>query len=108
MMSDSGVMMLVRDAGGENMEILRSSCFFVGIWITSSCLIQDPSGYGLNEHPRLIAYTGFVGIWRPHFLAYLEFRRAILHLFHRPEFVGFCDLKPLRKIKLLLVYFNGD
>ena len=107
-MSDSGVVTMVRDAGGENMEILQSSCFIVGIWITSSCLIQNPSGYGLDEHPRLIAYTGFVGIWSPHFLAYLEFRRAILHLFHRPGFVGFCDLKASRQIKHLLVYFNGD
>lgn len=54
-------------------------------------LIQDPSGHGPDEYPRLIAYTGFVGIWRLHFLAYIEFRLAILHVFLRTEFVRLCD-----------------
>ena len=42
----------------------------------SPCRIQDPSGYDMDEYPRLIAYTGLVGIWIPHFSAYIEFRRA--------------------------------
>lgn len=65
----------------------------LGYALPGIILKPGPSGYDPNEDPRLIAYTWFIGIWRPHFLAYMEFRMRIFQIFYRTESIGLCDFE---------------
>jgi hypothetical protein len=115
MMDTSGVTIDDRVAGGENTDKWNLSYCpatlsrYQQLRLGSSIkLMQRPSGYGLYEYPRLIAYTGFIGIWwSPLFGVYRVSQGDLSAL---PSHTVFRALRSrvARKIKHRLVYLNGD
>lgn len=80
--------MMAKGAGGEDQKTLIFSVTSSGYALPRIILCKIPSGYEPDEYPRNIAYTGFIGIWRPHDLAHTK---LIRQPFYRTEFIGLCD-----------------